>query len=211
MKDRLTLTLPSELFADLVFFSLNEQEIDEETMNELKQKLDQLLAGQAELKAQHHQAEPQDSTQAINRLFTLVKRDYNNRLAIEAVQLPASSRNFPPYQGEVWRAKTTLTRPSDLPIEQTGSGFHLEISIPERLQGKRGMLRHLDDKPEIDLNQWWSGSDFKDYGIGSSVNLWINGFAPNETHKTAYIIFQAYPEISDLTELEWEEASVSAG
>lgn len=210
MKDKLTLTLPSELFADLAFFISNET-LDEDTMNEIKQKLDQLLAGQADLQ-QHLAATDANPAQTINRLFTLVKRDYQNRNAIDAVQLQGyyftdgNTRLLAvPDNRELWRGKMTIPRPADLPLDQEGSSFSVEIRLPEHLNGKRGYYRYLEYKPEHDLSQWWHTSEYRDNGgISSPFSQWISGFAPNETEKTLYIIFQPYPEINSLDDLSWE-------
>lgn len=215
MNDQLTLTLPSALFRDLAFFSTeNTDNIDEETMNELKQKLDQLLAGQAELKAQRatemsaSSGQNSDLTQTINRLFTMIKRDYNNRQAMASFNIDNQPRNHPPFSGEIWRAKFKLKRPSDLPLDQSGSGFYANFPLPERLNGKKGSVRYFEDKPEIDLTGYWNTWDFTAEPVNNPFQYWTQGFAENETERTFYLVFYAYPEIESLDDLEWEEVTV---
>lgn len=217
MNDQLTLTLPSALFRDLAFFSTeNTDNIDEETMNELKQKLDQLLAGQAELKAQRatemsaSSGQNSDLAQTINRLFTMIKRDYNNRQALESFNVPSQPRNFPPFSGEIWRAKLKLKRPSDLPLDQSGSGFYADIPLPERFSGKKGTLRFFVDRLDSDLTQYWNTWDYTSSPVTLPIQFLENGFAENETERTIYLVFYAYPEIESLDDLEWEEVEMPA-
>lgn len=80
----------------------------------------------------------------------------------------------------------------------------MDIPLPGRFSGKKGTLCYFVDRLDSDLTQYWNTMDYTIHPVTLPIQTWENSFAENETERTVYLVFYAYPEIESLDELEWE-------
>lgn len=80
----------------------------------------------------------------------------------------------------------------------------MDMPLPGRFSGKKGTLRYFVDRLDSDLTQYWNTLDYTSNPVTLPIQTCENSFAENETERTVYLVFYAYPEIESLDELEWE-------